>query len=65
VGYAVLDLSLKRTIPQSVYPELLVDSRFAEYFENRDKSFAFIADGAIQSNFGNFNYERDFAIWTC
>jgi|JI10StandDraft_1071094.scaffolds.fasta_scaffold00481_28 two-component system nitrogen regulation sensor histidine kinase NtrY len=62
VGYAVLDLSLKRTIPQSVYPELLVDSRFAEYFENRDKSFAFIADGQIQSNFGNFNYERDFNL---
>ncbi len=61
VGYVVLDLLLKRTIPQSVYPELLVDSRFAEYFENRDKSFAFVADGAIQSNFGNFNYERDFA----
>jgi two-component system, NtrC family, nitrogen regulation sensor histidine kinase NtrY len=60
IGYAVLDLSLKRTIPQSVYPELLVDSRFAEYFENRDKSFAVIANGHIQSNFGNFNYERDF-----
>lgn len=60
VGYAMLDLSLKRTIPQSVYPELLVDSRFAEYFENRDKSFAFIADGQLQSNFGNFNYQRDF-----
>jgi len=59
-GYVVLDLTLKRTIPQSVYPELLVDSRFAEYFENRDKSFAFIADGRIQSNFGNFNYEHDF-----
>lgn len=59
-GYVVLDLTLKRTIPQSVYPELLVDSRFAEYFENRDKSFAFIADGRIRSNFGNFNYERDF-----
>ncbi|MBX2896148.1 MAG: hypothetical protein KF763_11940 [Cyclobacteriaceae bacterium] len=60
VGYVVVDLILKRTIPQSVYPELLVDSRFAEYFENRDKSFAFIADGRIQSSFGNFNYERDF-----
>ncbi|MCW5911885.1 MAG: hypothetical protein KIT62_12465 [Cyclobacteriaceae bacterium] len=62
IGYVVLDLSLKRTIPQSVYPELLVDSRFAEYFENRDKSFAFIADRRIQSSFGNFNYERDFDL---
>lgn len=59
-GYVVLDLSLKRIIPQSVYPELLVDSKFAEYFENKEKSFAFISDKRIQSNFGNFNYERDF-----
>ena len=61
-GYVVLDLTLKRTIPQSVYPELLADSRFAEYFENRDKSFAFISEGRILSNFGNFNYERDFNL---
>lgn len=59
-GYVVLDLSMKRIIPHNVYPELLVDSRFSQYFENRDKSFAFISNGKIQSSFGNFNYERDF-----
>ncbi|MBN8575553.1 MAG: hypothetical protein J0L66_01360 [Cytophagales bacterium] len=62
IGYIVLELTLKRTIPQSVYPELLIDSRFAEFFENRDKSFAFISEGRIQSSFGNFNYERDFDL---
>lgn len=60
VGYIVLDLSLKRVIPQNVYPELLVDNRFNEYFENRDKSFAFLSTKKIISSFGNFNYERDF-----
>ncbi len=60
IGFVVLDLSLKRIIPQNVYPELLVDSRFSQYFENRDKSFAFINEQHIQSSFGNFNYERDF-----
>ncbi len=60
VGYVALDLSLKRVIPQNVYPELLVDNRFSEYFENRDKSFAFISGASILSSFGNFNYERDF-----
>lgn len=60
VGYVVLDLSLKRIIPQNVFPELLVDSRFNEYFENRDKSFAFISDKLILSSFGSFNYEKEF-----
>lgn len=60
IGYVALDLSLKRIIPQNVYPELLVDNRFDEYFENRDKSFAFLSNKGIISSFGNFNYERDF-----
>ncbi|MBL7871456.1 MAG: hypothetical protein JNM78_07585 [Cyclobacteriaceae bacterium] len=60
VANVVLDISLKRIIPQNVYPELLVDSRFNEYFENRDKSFAFISDKSIVSSFGNFNYEKGF-----
>ena len=60
IGYVVLDLSLKKIIPQNVYPELLVDNRFNEYFENRDKSFAFLSTKSIISSFGNFNYERDF-----
>lgn len=60
VAHIILDLSLKRIIPQNVYPELLVDNRFAEYFENRAKSFAFISGQKIISSFGNFNYDRDF-----
>ncbi len=60
IGYIALDLSLKRIIPQNVYPELLVDNRFNEYFENRDKSFAFISENRILSSFGNFNYEHEF-----
>lgn len=60
VGFIVIDLSLKRIIPQRVFPELLVDSRFSEYFQNRDKSFAFISGQKIISASGNFNYDRDF-----
>lgn len=60
LGQIVLELSLKRIIPQSVFPELLVDNRFAEYFQNRDKSFAFFKAGKILTSFGNYNYDRDF-----
>lgn len=60
LGQIVLELSLKRVIPKSVFPELLVDDRFAEYFQNRDKSFAFVKSGQIITSFGDYNYERDF-----
>ncbi len=60
IGFVLIDLSLKRIIPQNVYPELLVDRRFAEFFENSDRSFSFIKDKKILSSFGTFNYERDF-----
>lgn len=64
IGFVLLDLTLKRIIPQNVYPELLVDRRFAEFFENADRSFSFIKDGKIMSSFGTFNYERDFDFST-
>lgn len=60
IGFIIIDLSLKRIIPQNVYPELLVDRRFAEFFENSGRSFSFIKDKKILSSFGTFNYERDF-----
>ncbi len=60
IGFVLIDLSLKRIIPQNVYPELLVDRRFTEFFENKDRSFSFIKGGKILSSFGTFNYDRDF-----
>jgi len=60
IGFIIIDLSLKRIIPQNVYPELLVDRRFAEFFKNTDRSFSFIKDGKILSSFGTFNYEKEF-----
>lgn len=59
-GSVLIDLALKRIVPQTVYPELLVDRRFAEFFENKKHSFSFIREGKILSSFGTFNYERDF-----
>lgn len=61
-GYVVLDLSLRRIIPDNVFPELLLDNRFSEYFKNRDFSYAFTTETEISSRFGEFNYERDFDL---
>ncbi|CAN5227214.1 HAMP domain-containing sensor histidine kinase [soil metagenome] len=62
VGKIVLDLSLKRVIPDNVYPELLVDNRFNQIYRNRDFSYAIFSKGKVASSFGPFNYERDFQI---
>jgi len=59
-GFVVLDLSLKRVIPQNVYPELLLDNRFSQYSESKYFSYAFLTNQGILSSFGNFNYEKDF-----
>lgn len=59
-GYVALALSLKKIVPQSVYPELLVDNRFAENFRSDEYSYAIFQDGAIISTFGEFNYETNF-----
>ncbi len=61
-GYVVLGLTLKRIIPRNVFPELLLDDRFTQYFKNRDFSYVFFTSGMVSSSFGDFNYERDFPV---
>ena len=60
VGYIVLDLSLKKFIPQSVYPELLVDRRFVPPFLDRAYTYAFFSGGKMVYSSGTFNYSREF-----
>lgn len=61
-GFVVLDLSLKKLIPQNVFPELLVDNQFINYFKNADFSYAFYSNKKLISNSGGYNYERNFDI---
>ncbi len=62
IGYVVLDLSLKRVIPGNVFPELLLDNRFAQYFLNRNFSYAIYSDSEIVNSFGDFNYEKNLQV---
>ncbi|MBK5279222.1 MAG: hypothetical protein JJE09_10210 [Bacteroidia bacterium] len=59
-GYVVLDLALKKLIPQNVFPELLVDNQFINYFKNTDFSYAFFREAQLISSSGTFNYEQNF-----
>jgi len=60
VGFVVLDLSLKKLIPQNVFPELLVDNQFFNYYKNADFSYAFFLKETLIGSSGAYNYERDF-----
>jgi len=60
VGWIDMDLSLKRLIPDNVYPELLVDNRFSQIYSNRDFSYALFRSGQLLTSSGPYNYERDF-----
>lgn len=55
-GYIVLELSLKRVIPENVYPGLLVDNRFRQAFGSQEFSNAVFLNNEIQYWSGDFNY---------
>ncbi len=65
VGYITMDLQLKKIIPNDVYFELLMDSRFIQPFMGQDYSYAVYNNGRLTYNSGDFNYltEFDFAIF--
>ncbi|HMP99827.1 MAG TPA: hypothetical protein PKC24_08595, partial [Cyclobacteriaceae bacterium] len=56
VGYILINLTLKRVIPDNVYPELLVDTRFLQPYRDRNFSYALWADDKIIYTSGQFNY---------
>jgi two-component system nitrogen regulation sensor histidine kinase NtrY len=59
LGFIVLELSLKRVIPESVYPELLVDNRF-QRSNNPNLSYALITGNEAKYSTGDFNYQGAF-----
>ncbi|UII24800.1 ATP-binding protein [Fulvivirga maritima] len=60
VGYVVMNLNLKRIIPDNVYPELLVDNRFLSPYQNSNYSYAVFSQNDITYHSGDFNYITDF-----
>lgn len=59
LGYIVLELLLKKLIPENVYPELLIDNRFQQFYRMQDISYAVYGKEMLYSS-GSYNYERDF-----
>jgi two-component system nitrogen regulation sensor histidine kinase NtrY len=59
-GYVFIELSLKKIIPDNVYPELLVDNRYQQFYKTHDLSYAMFAERTITFSAGDFNYEGAF-----
>ena len=54
-GYIILDFRQNRHTPQRVYPELLVDHRFAEY-QNNEFSYAIFEGPLLVQSSGDLDY---------
>jgi len=61
VGHIVLDLKLKKVIPNSVYPELLVDEKFGISESPGEYSYAIYSENELLYTYGDFNYTDRFA----
>ncbi len=55
-GYVLVDLKLRRIIPNSVYPMLLIDNRYSGPDINSDYSYAIYENNNLIFNTGNYNY---------
>ena len=60
IGYIIIDLKLKRIIPNSVYPELLVDQRFLNPYSYQKYGYAVYSDEQLQFDAGPVNYRLEF-----
>lgn len=59
-GYIVVELSLKKIIPENVYPELLVDRTFQQFYHTQDLNYAVFSNKDIVFASGEYNYENFF-----
>ncbi len=60
VGKVLIDLKLKKIIPNSVYPSLFVDKKFAAYNEDTRYSYAIYRNSEQLYTFGDFSYVPNF-----
>ncbi|MCK8491031.1 HAMP domain-containing histidine kinase [Spirosoma sp. RP8] len=65
VGYVVLNLSLRNERPKSVYPELLVDTKFMQNPDTQEYSYAILKKQPVATSSprilysaGSYNYDR-------
>jgi two-component system, NtrC family, nitrogen regulation sensor histidine kinase NtrY len=60
IGYILIELKHKKIIPNSVYPELLVDRKFVYPIQTRNYSYGVYLGDKLYYSAGIFNYEKNF-----
>lgn len=60
VGKIIIDLTSKKVVPNSVYPRLFLDKKFADYYETINLSYAIYKDKKLWDSFGSFGYDKSF-----
>lgn len=60
IGYIIVELTPKKIIPHSVYPELLVDTKREKQTPADDYQYGVFSNGKLLYSFGNYNYEKQF-----
>ncbi|MCU0391266.1 MAG: ATP-binding protein [Thermoflexibacter sp.] len=60
IGKIILDLKSKKVVPNSVYPRLFLDKKFANYYEDENLSYAIYKNGKLWDSFGSFSYDNSF-----
>lgn len=60
LGYIAVELTLKKVIPENVYPELLVDNRFQQFYRDQEISYAVFSNTRLLFSSGTLNYEKLF-----
>jgi two-component system, NtrC family, nitrogen regulation sensor histidine kinase NtrY len=63
VGHVVIEFSLKKVIPENVYPEVLVDNRFLQFYRSSDISYCVYYNNELSYSSGNFNYQKFNRAW--
>lgn len=59
IGAVVIELVQQRIQSGSVFPRLLMDSKYSEMQNLGQFDYAIFRDGKLQFSMGNFNYRRD------
>ncbi len=59
LGDLIIELKLKKIIPNSIYPTLLVDKKFDSQTINKNYSYAVYENDTMAYCAGNFNYQKN------
>lgn len=62
IGYIIIELKHRKIIPNSLYPELFLDKKVIENYDNKNYHYAVFSDSSLLYSSGNFNYDKNISV---